>query len=158
MATQDIKMVSLVDYLDPQLIVFLDASSRNEALEILVERLYAAGKVRNKETFLKALLEREKIVSTGIGMGVAIPHAKLEEYSDFFIAVGIQTTRGIDWHALDSAPVQIIVMIGGPENRQTEYLQLLSHLTRIIKDETRRKNILKAKVPQEVALFLSGCV
>ena len=62
---------------------------------------------------------------TGIGIGVAIPHAKLEGYSDFFIAIGVQKKKGIDWNALDGSDVKLIFMIGGPENKQTEYLKIL---------------------------------
>ena len=72
-------------------------------------------------------VKREKIVSTGIGMGVAIPHAKLPSFDRFFLAVGLQKVKdGIDWDALDGAPVRLIFMIGGPANQQTDYLKILS--------------------------------
>jgi len=71
------------------------------------------------------MLEREKIVSTGIGMGVAIPHAKLTSVEDFFIAIGI-LSKGVQWNALDGGPVRLIFMIGGPDDKQTAYLQILS--------------------------------
>lgn len=151
------EIVAISDYLDDRLVAFLNVESRNSALEALVDRLDAAGKLRDKESFYRAILEREKIVSTGIGMGVAIPHAKLEGYQEFFIAIGIQNKKGIEWNALDGSPVRLIFMIGGPEHKQTEYLKILSHLTMAIKNEERRKKLLKAVTSQEVIKLFEGC-
>ena len=84
-------------YLDERLVVFLNEELRDEAILRLVEVLDSQGRLSSKEKFHSAILEREKIVSTGIGIGVAIPHAKLEGCKEFFIAVGIQRNQGIDW-------------------------------------------------------------
>lgn len=149
--------MAISDYLDDRLVAFLNVESRNSALEALVDLLDSAGKLRDKESFYRAILEREKIVSTGIGMGVAIPHAKLEGYEDFFIAIGIQNKKGIEWNALDGSPVRFVFMIGGPEHKQTEYLKILSHLTMAIKNEDRRKKLLKAATPKEVIELFEGC-
>lgn len=142
--------VKISKYLDVNLVVFLDASTRDEALETLVNTLAKSKKLRDKDKFFKAILEREKIVSTGIGMSIAVPHAKLKDIQQFFIVIGIQKSPGLDWNALDKSPVRIIFMIGGPEDKQTEYLQILSRLTHAIKDEELRKKLLKASSSQDV--------
>lgn len=144
-----INMTQISDYLDQRLILFLSAKSRDDALEQMVDHIQKVGKIQDKEEFLNAIVEREKIVSTGIGMGVAIPHAKLPTYNDFFIAVGI-LEQGVDWNSLDGADVRIIFMIGGPDDKQTEYLQILSNITLAIKDEQRRKQLLSKKSPEEI--------
>ena len=149
--------MAISDYLDPRLVVFLESEKRDDALQELVALLNNSAKLHNAELFYHAILEREKIVSTGIGLGVAIPHAKLEGYDDFFIAIGIQKKKGHEWNALDGAPVRLVFMIGGPENKQTEYLKILSHLTMAIKNEERRKKLLKAYNPQEVIELFVGC-
>lgn len=149
--------MAISDYLDPRLVLFIESEKRDDALQELVALLKNAAKLHNPELFYHAILEREKIVSTGIGLGVAIPHAKLEGYQDFFIAIGIQRKKGIEWNALDGAPVRLVFMIGGPENKQTEYLKILSHLTLAIKNEERRKKMLKAYNPQEVIELFTGC-
>jgi PTS system nitrogen regulatory IIA component len=82
-------------------------------------------------------------------MGVAIPHAKLPTYQKFFITIGI-LQKGAEWQALDKAPVRLVCMIGGPENKQTEYLKILSALTASLRDESLRKKIILAESPQEV--------
>lgn len=133
-------------YMDPRLAVLLNTDTRDETLRQLVHRIYEAGKLPDEEAFFHAILEREKIVSTGIGMGVAIPHAKLHSYDQFFIALGV-LQKPVDWQALDDAPVRIVFMIGGPDDKQTEYLQILSGITQAIKDDAKRKKLLTLKQP-----------
>lgn len=136
--------MQIANYLDENLVSFLEAETQENALTTLVDLLDKENKLSDRDAFYRAILEREKIVSTGIGISVAIPHAKLSGYDDFFIAIGIQKKEGIEWQALDGLPVRIIFMIGGPEDKQTQYLNILSMLTAAIKDEDRRKALLKA--------------
>jgi PTS system nitrogen regulatory IIA component len=134
-------MIKISKFLKPKHVVFLDVATRDEALQAMTDVLFQTGELEDPHAFYKAILDREKIVSTGIGMGVAIPHAKLHEYDEFFVAIGI-LQKGIEWNALDGAPVRLIFMIGGPDDKQTEYLQILSRLTQAIKDESTRKKML----------------
>ena len=138
------------DYMEERLVAFLDVADRNGAIDALIRALDAAGKLVDPEAFRKAIFYREQLVSTGIGMGIAIPHAKMSDFDDFFIIVGIQTKKGLDWNALDSAPVRLIFMIGGPDNKQSEYLQILSMLTAKIKDPELRKLLLRAETARDV--------
>ena len=151
-------LLNLSAFLEDGVVCFLESGHRDEALKTLVDSLRVAGKIPDSKAFFEAIIKRENIVSTGIGMGVAIPHAKLEGFDHFFVAIGIQKLKeGIEWNALDGAPVKLVFMIGGPANQQTEYLQILSRLTTAIKDEERRKNILKASDAAEVIAFFEGC-
>lgn len=149
--------MAISKYLDESLVVFLDEDRRDEVLDKLVDAAEKRGMLASKGSFYQAILQREKIVSTGIGMGVAIPHAKFEGDGNFFIVIGIQHKRGIDWNALDGVPVRLIFMIGGPENKQTEYLKILSDLTIAIKDEEKRKKLIKATTAQEAIGLFEGC-
>ncbi|MCH9609354.1 MAG: hypothetical protein S4CHLAM45_04950 [Chlamydiales bacterium] len=142
-------------YLSSKLVTFLHSDDRNGALEELIDLLDQQKYLEDKAAFHKAILEREKLVSTGIGMGVALPHAKLPEYEKFFIAIGIHQ-KGIPWDALDGMPVRLVFIIGGPDDRQTEYLQLLSHLTLAIKDNERRKKMLQLNHPKEIIALFKG--
>jgi len=142
--------INIADYLNENLIVFLNASNRDEAIYQLIKALKRGGKLLNERLFYNAILDREKLVSTGIGMGVAIPHAKLKNFDEFFIAIGIQKDMGLDWKSLDNAPVHLVFMIGGPDNRQTQYLKILSRLTLLIKDRNLRQSLLKMKDGREV--------
>lgn len=148
-------MIKISQYIESRLVLFIDANARDEALEYMVKALHEHGKIQDSSLFYQAIIEREKIVSTGIGMGVAIPHAKLPGYDNFFITIGI-LSKGIDWKALDGAPVRLIFMIGGPDDKQTEYLQLLSRLTFVLKDEQRRKKLLTLNSPDAIIDLLKA--
>ena len=144
------ELMRIFQLLDSQLISFLDVETRDEAIDALVDLLDQSGKLPDKKKFRRAIFDREQLVSTGIGMGIAVPHAKLKEFSSFSIAIGIQQNKGLEWNALDTAPVRIIFMIAGPDNKQSEYLQILSQLTSAIKDVNLRKALLRADSAQEV--------
>jgi len=137
------------NYLTPDLVTFLENDTQEGVLKSLVNLLHEKGKLLDRDAFLQAIIEREKIISTGIGMGVAIPHAKLSNYDDFFIAIAI-LKQGVDWKALDDILVRIVFMIGGPDDKQTEYLQILSGITGAIKEESIRKKLLSTKSPKVI--------
>ncbi|NGX34577.1 MAG: PTS system fructose-specific EIIABC component [Candidatus Anoxychlamydiales bacterium] len=147
--------IKISDYLDINNITFLKAKTRNDAILELIDLLEKSKIVKEKQEFYKKIIEREKIVSTGIGMGVAIPHAKLETFDDFFIALGIQKEAKINWSSIDNLPVRVIFMIGGPDYRQNEYLKLLSKLTIAIKNDFLRRNILTATSKQQIKKYFN---
>ncbi len=146
------------DYLDSSLISFLAEDTRDGAIDALISILDDKGQLADKQMFRDAIFYREGLVSTGIGMGIAIPHAKMKNISKFFIAIGIQQNKGIEWNALDKAPVRIVFMIGGPDDKQTEYLKILSMLTSAIRDVELRKKLLKATSTQEVFELFSNSI
>lgn len=146
-------MQKILGYLKPELITFINAQTRDEALTQLVEHTAKYKNINNKQEFFDAIILRERIVSTGIGMAVAIPHAKLATYDDFFITIGI-LNHGVDWNTIDGSPVRLVFMIGGPDDKQTEYLQILSGITSAVKSEERRKKMINAKSSEEVIELL----
>ncbi len=147
-------VISISKYLDEDLVVFLKKESRDQVLKKLVDKLVASGKVGANSNFYQAILKREEIVSTGIGSGVAIPHAKLDSLQDFSIAIGIEKDgNGFDWSAIDGYPVRLVFLIGGPASNQAEYLKILSYLTAKIKHQDLRENLLKCKSRTEVLSF-----
>lgn len=149
--------MSITEYLDDRLVVFLQSDAQLGAIDELIEALDRSHTLKDKEPFRQAILNREKIISTGIGLGVAVPHAKLPGYEEFFIAIGVREGEGIEWNSLDGSQVHLIFMIGGPDNRQTEYLNILSRLTMAIKDSDRRKALLKATSAKQVIDLFKGC-
>ncbi len=140
---------SISTYLHANSICYLDAESPKEAINQLIESLSKDQRLKSKKEFYEAVLEREKTASTGIGMGVAIPHAKLSCYDDFFIALGI-LKKGIPWNSMDQADVQLIFLIGGPDDRQCHYLNLLSQLTLFLRDQGVRKKLLTITNPEQI--------
>jgi nitrogen PTS system EIIA component len=147
--------VTIQNYLDEKLVLYIHAKDRDAAIAELVYAAGKSGKVSDPVAYEKAVLHRENIVSTGVGMGVAIPHAKMRSCDDFFIVVGIQRGKGLDWKALDEGVVKLIFLIGGPPDKQTEYLQILSRLTSCIKDNDFRKKIIASKLPRNVIAIIN---
>lgn len=139
----------VASFIDPAAIKFLESKDRNAAILELVNSLDNVYRLGDKNAFYNAVLEREKVASTGIGMGVAIPHAKLSIYDDFFIAVGI-LKEGINWNSMDKQDVKLIFLIGGPDDKQCCYLNLLSQLTLCLRDEDVRKKILSFTNPEQI--------
>lgn len=137
------------ELLDPNLICYLDLSSRDEALDALIDLAHSAGKVQDKAAFREGIFQREAVISTGIGVGVAIPHAKMSDIDEFFLCVGV-LSQPVDWDAIDKMPVRLVFLIGGPGNRQTQYLHILSQLTYAIKDEDKRKKMIFSNCPAEI--------
>jgi len=135
--------------LDENSVVFLDAATRNEAIEKLLETFEDQELKNHKSEFYQAVLEREKVASTGIGVGIALPHAKLPYFSDFFVRIGILET-GVAWHSMDKVPVRVIFLIGGPDDKQSEYLNLLSQLTVYLRDADKRTQLLTLSSPRQI--------
>lgn len=138
----------LLDLISPERVIWLRSEGKEEALKELVEVLARAKQVGDKDELMKAIMERESIMSTGIGLGIAVPHAKISSVTDFVIAIGI-SKKGIDFNSLDDKPVHIIVMIAGP-NKQEVYLRILAKVVLMLKSEEVRRRILEASSPEEV--------
>ncbi len=147
--------IKISDYLDVNNITFLKAKNRNDVILELIDLLQRSKILKDPNRFYKKIIEREKIVSTGIGMGVALPHAKMNTLDDFFIAMGIQKDSKITWPSIDNLPVRLVFMIGGPDCKQNEYLKLLSKLTIAIKNDYLRKSILTATSKHQIKKYFN---
>ncbi|HDH99957.1 MAG: PTS sugar transporter subunit IIA [Candidatus Latescibacterota bacterium] len=148
------KMNGLSDLISPDRIVWLSSDTKEEVLRELVDVISRAPQIGDRDELLKAVLEREKIMSTGIGLGIAVPHAKIESVSDFVIAIGI-SRKGVEFDSLDNKPVHIVVMIAGPADQQDRYIRILAKVVLALKDPKVRETVLKAETPQEVLRALS---
>lgn len=135
---------NLMDVLTEAQIRFpLDAADKSAALGELVALLAERKRIDNADAVLEAVLDREAIMTTGVGNGVAIPHCKTAHSREFTIALGIAPT-GIDFESLDDHPATIIFLLVGPDNDPGTHIRLLSRISRIISDETVRERILAA--------------
>jgi len=140
-------MKALSRLLSKERITWLESATKDEALRTLVEHLARTTQLPPTEEVYQAILERERLLSTGIGLNLAIPHAKLAGVKDFVVALGIHR-RGLPFESLDDKPVHILVMIIGPNFHQEEYLKVLSRVTAFLKD--KRESLLTLSTPEEV--------
>lgn len=128
------------------------ALTKESILQELLDTLAHSKIVLNKEDVKKAVLEREHIMSTGIGNEFALPHGKTNAVTD---TIGALATldNPIDFHSLDNRPVNVVFMLIGRENAVGVHLRLLSRISRMMNDDSFRKKILDAGSPSEVLLL-----
>ncbi len=135
--------IKINKYLDKDRIIFLQAETKRQAIKELWQLMTTSSSIRDKEDLLGKLFEREKIMSTGIGLGIGVPHVKLNSVVDFELAIGI-SKKGIDYNALDKIPVHIIIVVAAPYGKDSEYLKLLASIMKILNDEDIRNKIINA--------------
>ena len=137
-------MPSLIDLINESRITLLKSTTKKDALKEMVELIASSDRIKDKNEFFEAINEREEIMSTGIGLGIAVPHAKIHSVTDLVMAMGINR-EGIEYDALDDKPVYIIVIIGASENQQEEYVRTLARVTLFLKNPRIREEIRSAK-------------
>ena len=132
--------------------VCLDLKSEDKAGAIaeMAERLRGHSDVPDLDAFLQAVHAREAQSSTGIGRGLAIPHARTDTVRDFVAVVG-RSSRGISFDAVDGEPVHLCILMGVPMAQVRDYLKLLAHLTLLLKQEGFVSRLLEAGDAQAIA-------
>jgi PTS system nitrogen regulatory IIA component len=146
-------VIPIVPYLAPARIVDLAAATKEEALAEICRAAASSPAVRDAAALAAAVREREAVMSTGIGLGIAVPHAKIPSVHEFLLAVG-RSRKGIDFQALDGGPVHLVVLIAGPEEKQSRYLQILAGVTLRLKSADVRRALMDAAGPAEVMRVL----
>lgn len=137
-------------------IIDLKSTRKPEVLEELIDVLATSPLVGNKEELREKIFEREKTLSTGVGVGMAIPHVKIPSIKDFVAAIG-RSQAGINFESLDGQPTRIFVMIGCNNAQAGDFLKVLAHFVKSLKDPGLQKEILDAKSREEIRdLFLKN--
>ena len=143
-------MVRVSDVLNKDFIIpELEATEKREALDEMVSYLSSKVDGLNREQLLELLLEREKLGSTGIGHGVAIPHAKVKGIDSVLVAFG-RSKKGLDFSSMDNKPVHLFFLILAPEKSTVTHLKVLSGISRLLKDKAFRENLQKAGDREEI--------
>ena len=140
------KLQKLID--TDQVFLDLDASSKEEVISVLAEQLAPQVRLTTEEVSA-ALLERERLGSTSVGDGFAIPHCKLAGISTIRIALG-RFSHGIDFGASDNRPVTFFFVVLSPPDQPAAHLQVLSQIARVLKRSELRDLLLAAKDEESV--------
>jgi len=148
-------MKNIRDMITLDRVKLLQAEDKYAALRELSDVLASADSIGSRDELEEAILDREKLLSTGIGLGIAIPHVRLKSVAELTVAIGICKT-GIDYDALDGQPVNIIIMIASPEGAHREYLSVLAKIVLLFKNPDVRTNILKAETASEMYSVITG--
>lgn len=148
-------MIHIGDHLAPERVTDLRSRTKEAALLELVETLRSVPEIRDPDLVLDAVREREKVLSTGIGLGVAVPHAKFPGLTEFVLAYG-RSREGIDFGSIDDRPVHHVILIVGPADRQPRYLQFLASVTLALKKPDLRRDLELAAGPADLHRILSA--
>ena len=132
----------------------VEATNKNGVIDELVNQLNQAGKLNDVEAYKEAIHQREGQSTTGIGEGIAIPHAKVAAVETPAIAFG-KSKAGIDYQSLDMQPAHLFFMIAAPEGGAQTHLDALAKLSGILMDEQVRADLLAAETPEEVQAIIN---
>lgn len=142
--------MNLVDVFKPEYIkIPLEKGSKDEVIKELIDVLNHNKVITNSQGILQAVFDRERIMTTGVGNGVAIPHCKHKDCRQFAVALGVHP-RGIDFDSIDEQPARIVFLLIGPEDQPGTHIKLLSRISRIISKDDIREKVLSASSPQDL--------
>src|ERR1041385_693061 len=142
--------MKISDILEEKLVVSnLAGNTKDEIIKAMIELVSHSPKVLDKEKVRAAILEREKIMSTGVGNGFAIPHGKTDAVADIVAAFGV-TAQPIDYQSLDEKPVRLVFLLVGKDNLVGPHIKLLSRISRLMNKENFRNKLLNTNSPGEI--------
>jgi len=126
--------------------------------DVLCELLRPFAKVLpgfDRDTAVDILLEREKLGSTGVGEGIAIPHGKIAGLNDLIISFG-RSAKGVDYDAMDGKPVHLFFMLMAPDGSAGQHLKALAKISRMLKDVPFRRQLMAAESPEDLYGLIVG--
>lgn len=141
--------MKLQDILTKDLIkVPLKGREKNQVIEEMVDVLASASRIKDRNQVLKAILDREAVMSTGVGDGVAIPHGKAEAAPEIVAALGIAHTP-VEFDAIDDQPVRLVWLLVGPPHQTGPHLKALSRISRLVHKRDFRERLIASATPAE---------
>jgi fructose-specific phosphotransferase system IIA component len=145
--------MKITDILNEQVVrTNLLGTSKEQIINAMIELAATQEKVLDKEKMRAAIFEREKIMSTGVGSGFAIPHGKTDAVSDIVASFAV-TAQPINYQSLDDQPVRMIFLLVGRDNMVGPHIKLLSRISRLMNKEDFRKKLLTATSPADILNF-----
>lgn len=129
------------------------AASKEEVICKMVDLMAASGNIRDKETYKAGVFKRESEGTTGIGEGIAIPHAKTDAVQKPGLAAMV-IQEGTDYDSLDGEPVQLLFLIAAADNEDNVHLEVLSRLSMLLMDETFKEHLIHAKSVKEFLKYI----
>lgn len=139
----------LIDYTDRRFIRQLTATDKYAAIEELARVFLDSGVCADIDKLAAALKEREDIMTTGIGFGIAVPHARIKEVRKISFAIGT-SPQGIDFDAIDRKPARLIILVAAGDMQHMEYLRLLSRIMNLLKKEDAKEMIIAATAVDQI--------
>ena len=142
--------VQIRNILSPDRVVFINQTSKHDALVELADVLATAPQVKDAQELTQEILKREELMSTAVGRGIAIPHVRLSSVTDLVMAVGVCKKTIADFQTIDDQPVNLLFMIAAAYNQHSYYLKTISHFSAKLKDKDLRDAISSSSSEQEI--------
>lgn len=130
--------------------------SKHEVIEKMIAMIVSTGSISDARAFSEAVFEREALITTGIGDGVAIPHGKSSAVKKTVLAAAV-CREGLNYESIDGEPTYLIFMIASPDNEDDSHLSLLSRLSAMLIDEDFRKKLIKSETVEEFLQSINTC-
>ncbi|HIC90554.1 MAG TPA: PTS sugar transporter subunit IIA [Syntrophaceae bacterium] len=147
--------MKIVDILDEDFVIpDLSATNKREVLKELIAVFSKKYNKLDRESLLAVLLEREKLGSTGIGEGVAIPHGKIGNLECVLLSFG-RSKNGIGFDSIDGKPVHLFFLLVAPENSAGLHLKALAKISRMLRNPSLRKDLMGAESREEILQILT---
>jgi fructose-specific phosphotransferase system IIA component len=134
---------------DDMVVTGLEGGGKEEIINAMIDLVARSPKVLDAERVRNAIFEREKIMSTGVGNGFAIPHGKTDAVSDIVAAFAV-TAEPIDYESLDEKPVRLVFLLVGRDNMVGPHIKLLSRISRLMNKEDFRRRLMELDTPQAI--------
>jgi mannitol/fructose-specific phosphotransferase system IIA component (Ntr-type) len=147
--------MKLSEILNKNLICFSELEKKQDNLEVLLRMIEKQNLVEDKDQLRKSIFEREDLMSTGIGLGIAIPHVRIKGVDDIIISILINKKGIKDYDSLDEKPVKIIIMIVAGDEQHRDYLIVLSRIVKMLKKDFIRKSMVESITEEEVIELIS---
>ncbi len=147
----------MINYLNSKLLTVVNGeTNKKEVINLLAEMISEnSDVVENKELFLEKLFQREEVGTTGIGMGIVVPHARCESLKKIIVAVAL-LENPIEFNTPDGVAAKLVILVGAPKNSNKEYLNLLATIARKFRNKDYRENTLEASSKEELIEALAG--
>ncbi len=148
-------MERISELLTDQLInLNLTSKDKEGVLEELADMVHRAKKVSDRDAFLRSIRKRENLESTGIGKGLAIPHARTDTVDGVVMAFA-RSEHGVDFQSLDNKPAHLIFLIASPEREKSVYIKVLAHTSRLLRKDKFRQQLMEVSTPKEVIQLIA---
>ena len=127
----------------------LKGTTKKAVLEELIDAIRLQNPQLDRDRLMSVLLERERLGSTGIGDGIAIPHGKIKDLNQLVLSFG-KSSHGVDFESMDGRPVHLFFLLVAPETSSGIHLRALAKIARLLKNNTIRKRLGSVKSPSEI--------
>jgi PTS system nitrogen regulatory IIA component len=147
--------MNIADLLAPDAVLpAVKAQSKKQLLQELAARCHGLTRISERRIF-ETLVERERLGTTGVGAGIAIPHGRMSEAKSI-MGIFARLENAIDYEAVDSQPVDLVFMLLAPENAGADHLKALARVSRLLRDKTVCEKLRAASTPEALYAILTG--